>query len=496
MERSAASPASYGAVGENLFADRTQQRTPLTVSAIRLDTVVLIASDLAFGLLVWGAALLVQSVWGHGSLSNVAFVGIATNVVIWLGIRALLGLYPGYGLDEAEELRRQSYAVMATLAITAICAIAFQVGQSLSRLLLLVGVLGLLVLAPLVRHVIKVAMDKAGLWGKPVVVIGVGEAGHRLIRTLQNEWKLGFRPVAVFDDRLVPTEAEIAGVPFGGTLTDAIDVARRHKINTAIFAMPHTRREDLAPLVSRASVWFRHVMIIPNLGGMTNSAVVARYFAGTFGVEIKHNLLDPWTRRTKRALDLCGVVVGSLLLGPLVAAIAVLIKLDSRGPVFYGHRRLGADNKHFRCWKFRTMHVNAEHLLNEYLQNNPELRAEWELNQKLRNDPRVTRVGRYLRKTSLDELPQLWNVLDGEMSLTGPRPIVDAEVSKYGEVYELYRRIRPGMSGFWQVSGRSDMDYGERVAMDAYYVRNWSVWLDLIILARTAKIVVLGRGAY
>jgi lipopolysaccharide/colanic/teichoic acid biosynthesis glycosyltransferase len=141
------------------------------------------------------------------------------------------------------------------------------------------------------------------------------------------------------------------------------------------------------------------------------------------------------------------------------------------------------------------MHVNAEHLLDKYLQGNPVLQAEWEQNQKLRCDPRVTRVGRILRQTSLDELPQLWNVLRGEMSLTGPRPIVDAEVPKYGEVYGLYKRIKPGMSGFWQVSGRSDTTYAERVEMDSYYVRNWSVWLDLIILARTVMCVVLGRGA-
>jgi lipopolysaccharide/colanic/teichoic acid biosynthesis glycosyltransferase len=142
------------------------------------------------------------------------------------------------------------------------------------------------------------------------------------------------------------------------------------------------------------------------------------------------------------------------------------------------------------------MHANAEHLLNKYLQDNPELRAEWELNHKLLKDPRVTRIGRFLRKTSLDELPQLWNVLRGEMSLTGPRPIVDAEICKYKKDYELYRRIKPGISGFWQVSGRSDIDYAERVALDSYYVRNWSVWLDLIILFRTVRAVLHGKGAY
>jgi len=154
---------------------------------------------------------------------------------------------------------------------------------------------------------------------------------------------------------------------------------------------------------------------------------------------------------------------------------AVAMLLDSSGPAFYGHPRVGVENKYFSCWKFRTMHLHAEWLLEKYLRENPHSRAEWEANQKLHNDPRVTSIGRLLRKTSLDELPQLWNVLRGEMSLTGPRPIVEAEVSKYGEVYELYKRIRPGMSGLWQVSGRSSVSYAERVAMDSYCVFNWSV---------------------
>src|SRR5215210_5435296 len=142
------------------------------------------------------------------------------------------------------------------------------------------------------------------------------------------------------------------------------------------------------------------------------------------------------------------------------------------------------------------MHAEAERLLEEHLQNNPHLRAEWEQNYKLSDDPRVTRVGRFLRKTSLDELPQLWNVLRGEMSLIGPRPIVDAEVPRYGEAYELYGRVKPGMSGLWQVSGRSDTSYEERVKLDSYYVRDWSVWLDLVLLARTVRTVLLDRGAY
>lgn len=213
-------------------------------------------------------------------------------------------------------------------------------------------------------------------------------------------------------------------------------------------------------------------------------------------MEIRHNLLDPWSKRTKRALDLFGVMAVGLLISPLLLTVSLLIRLDSPGSAFYTHRRLGAGGEHFRCWKFRTMYANADTILEEHIGNNPAVGAEWEENFKLREDPRVTRMGRFLRKTSLDELPQLWNVLRGEMSLIGPRPIVDSEIEKYGEIYQLYRRIRPGISGLWQVSGRSETTYDERVGMDSDYVRNWSVWLDILILARTAHSVLCGRGAY
>ncbi|HEX7022216.1 MAG TPA: sugar transferase, partial [Trueperaceae bacterium] len=198
----------------------------------------------------------------------------------------------------------------------------------------------------------------------------------------------------------------------------------------------------------------------------------------------------------KRLLDLTGVIIGGLLISPLIALLALAIILDSPGPAFFGHRRLGQNGKHFTCWKFRTMVPDAQERLEATLATNPQLREEWQQNQKLQNDPRVTRVGRFLRRTSLDELPQLWNVLKGEMSLVGPRPIVDDETHKYGEAYELYKMVRPGMAGYWQVRGRSDTDYDQRVELDSFYVRNWSVWLDIAILSEVPGIVLAGRGAY
>nr|MBA2715351.1 undecaprenyl-phosphate galactose phosphotransferase WbaP [Rubrobacteraceae bacterium] len=419
-----------------------------------------------------------------------------SNVAIWVGLRGLLGLYPGHGLDSAEELRRQTNAVLVTLSITAVFAIVFQVGNALSRLLLVLGFIGLAVLTPLARHFVKLAMEKFGVWGKPVVIMSSGEAGGQLSKPLQREWTLGLKPIAVFE-----SGPALAGEPSKGplhedVLAEAVELSKKNRVDTIILNIPDVRSGQLATLSDWASTRFRHVIFLSvDLVGIMNSAVVARNFAGIFGVEIKHNLLDPWARRFKHSLDLLGASVGGLLISPLILAIVLAIRLDSPGAAIYAHRRLGANDRHFRCLKFRTMHTDAERLLDEYLQNNPDLLAEWEKDQKLRDDPRVTRVGLLLRKTSLDELPQLWNVLRGEMSLVGPRPIVDAEVPKYGEVYRLYKRIRPGMSGYWQVGGRSDTTYDERVAMDNYYVRDWSIWLDLVILARTVSTVILGRGA-
>jgi Undecaprenyl-phosphate galactose phosphotransferase WbaP len=457
----------------------------------------LLFSDVLLALLVWYTASIFQGAFGRGALLDVSVAGAAANVGVWVGLRALLGLYPGYGLDYVEELRRQTYALAASLAITSIFAFAFQVGDLLSRPLLVSGYFGLLILTPPLRYLVKRGMARLGLWGKAVVILGAGRTGERLLSALQREWSLGFRPIAVFDNRRAPTGGVLEGVPYGGTLTDAMGLARERVADTVIFAMPHARRSRLVRFVELASRNFRNVIVIPDLAGIiTPSAVTARDLAGTFGVEVKHNLLNPWALRAKRMLDLLAVVVGGLLISPLLLTIAVLIKLTSPGPIFYAQQRLGSENRHFRCWKFRTMYADADFFLTELLQTNPELRSEWERNQKLRSDPRITPFGCFLRKTSLDELPQLWNVLRGEMSLIGPRPIVDAEVPKYSNIYQLYQRVKPGISGLWQVSGRNDTGYEERVALDAHYVRNWSVWLDIVILARTVASVIFCRGAF
>jgi Undecaprenyl-phosphate galactose phosphotransferase WbaP len=461
----------------------------------RLVVLALIFSDLVLALDVWGlVSMFHRSFLGEPSAATVA--GIVVGTLAWIGLRALLGLYPGYGLDQAEELRRQTYALLAAGAITAICALALQIGYQMSRPTLALGFAGLLVLPPLVRQLVKGQMIQAGLWGKLIVLVGSGEPGMRFVRLLEKERGLGLRPAAVLDGSRFLTKDGFPDASQGESLAHATDLAWKHGINTIVFAMPRVHPKYLARLVDLASYGFRHVVLISVLGGITNSATVARDFAGTFGVEIRHNLLDPWARRTKRVLDLSVAGVGTLLISWLLLAIAVLIKLDSPGPALFVQKRPGLNGAMFNIFKFRTMYTDAERRFAELSLENPSLSEEFKTHGKLKDDPRVTRVGRLLRKTSLDELPQLWNVLKGEMSLVGPRPYLTVQTSQISGTEKLITRVPPGITGLWQVSGRSDVTLEHRVALDLHYVNNWSVWLDLVVLARTFQIVLLRRGAY
>jgi undecaprenyl-phosphate galactose phosphotransferase len=206
-------------------------------------------------------------------------------------------------------------------------------------------------------------------------------------------------------------------------------------------------------------------------------------------------LCSPAGNRRKRSFDVVGSLALLALFGPLLLLIAVVVRFDG-GPALFGHRRIGAAGTSFRCWKFRSMVLDAEAVLAQTLATDAQARAEWDKDFKLRNDPRVTPLGNFLRKSSLDELPQLFNVLKGEMSLVGPRPIVAAEVERYGQAMEEYRACKPGITGLWQVSGRNDVDYAERVELDRRYAWSWSLKGDLVILVRTLGVVARRSGAY
>lgn len=468
----------------------------------RVAVFCLLLSDLlvgfgGLGAMFGGALYAAGGEQAPATFAEILAVGIVPSLLLWIMLRLFLGLYPGYGVDPAQELRLQTYSSVMALVVISFAALMLGIGKQFVYLLLPLGVFGLVMAAPIARAATKWALVRTGLWGKPVVVLGSGEMAARLVRTMLKDRGQGFRPVAVFsDDEAETSPAGVAGVPYLQGRDRAPEFARTYRINTAVLAVGDVHRAGQDRLADWASTKFERVIVVPNLTGLSSSAMAAHDLAGVLGVEVKHNLLDPRARRIKRAIDLAGAVLGGVLILPLMCLIALLIKLDSPGPVLFAQERPGLNGQRFRLYKFRTMWTDAEQRVEELMENDPAAKEYFEKHGKLKDDLRVTRVGRWLRKFSLDELPQLWNVLKGDMSLVGPRPYLLSQVPQMSGAEMVILRILPGISGLWQVSGRSDLAFEQRIEMDTYYVRNWSVWLDLVILFRTVLSVVLRRGAY
>lgn len=478
--------------GELIRKHRTVRRTAAILALLLSDLLTgLVFLGMAFG----GGVFAEEGRQTLAEFAGVMLAGVVPSLVLWMLLRALLGLYPGYGMDPAQELRLQTYSSVLTLAVVSVILFAMDLGGLFFHLLPL-GVFGMVLAVPVARSGTKWVLRGAGLWGKPVVVLGEPEVTARLVRTMVADRGQGFRPVAVFSEPgEVRDETALEYAPFLGSLENAPGFAHAAGINTAVLAVRGLRQSHTDELADWASTRFERVIVVPSLAGLTTSAIAARDLSGVLGVELKHNLLDSRARRVKRAIDLFGVVLGGALILPLLALIAVLIKLDSPGPALFVQERPGLNGRMFRICKFRTMRTDAEQQFDEMVLNDSTAQQHFERYGKLKDDLRVTRVGKWLRKLSLDELPQLWNVFKGEMSLVGPRPYLVNQIPQMSGAEIVVLRILPGISGLWQVSGRNDVAFEQRLEMDTYYVRNWSVWLDLIILFRTVLTVLLRRGA-
>jgi undecaprenyl-phosphate galactose phosphotransferase len=263
--------------------------------------------------------------------------------------------------------------------------------------------------------------------------------------------------------------------------------------------MPGAGKERLNELINRLQYKAENILFVPDILGIAVLGTKLQHFfrEQAFALEIQNNLAKPLNVFIKQCFDF---IVGSLfvllLFFPIVI-ISILIRLDSPGPAIFSQYRIGRKGRLFRCYKFRTMFKDAEEKLQDLLGNNENMRKEWEQSWKIKDDPRITKVGKFLRKTSLDELPQLINVLRGEMSIVGPRPVIQEEIDKYyRDSAELCFSMPPGITGLWQVSGRSNTNYDYRIALDSWYVRNWNLWLDFVILFKTVKVVVKREGAW
>jgi Undecaprenyl-phosphate galactose phosphotransferase WbaP len=430
-----------------------------------------------------------------GNLDPVLYARLWPLVFFFICSNAALGLYAPTAVHHVEELRRLTISTSMVFLLLSGMTFVIRDLESYSRLYFLTTWAIALVSMPMLRYLVKSAFAHKAWWGYPAFVIGSGPQAETAIRSFRAQPAMGIKPVAVFDDCRA-TKAAVAGLPMLGDIELARHLAERTGVRYAIIASPELSRPELSDLITRYSEVFSHLLVIPEFLGFSSLWVDPIEVGSFLGLEVRQRLLLPSSRLAKGLIDGLVTLMCGLAVLPVIVAIALAIRLTSRGPAFYCQDRIGKGGRPFKAWKFRTMSERSDEVLRDWLRNDPELRKEWQENYKLKNDPRVTRVGRFLRSTSLDELPQLWNVLRGEMSLVGPRPIVKAEAERYGDQLSLLARVKPGISGLWQVSGRSDTTYADRVRLDMYYIRNWSVWLDIFILAKTCAVVLRRQGAY
>jgi Undecaprenyl-phosphate galactose phosphotransferase WbaP len=345
-------------------------------------------------------------------------------------------------------------------------------------------------LSPIARLFAKQGLRVARLWGRPVAIVGTGPVAARVAHHLLDHEGIGLHPVAAFGD----DGWDLPTLPVTGSLDQVWERVRTLRIQHLIVAPEAADRVGFDEVLQRAERAVRFVQFVPDLHGIPASSVRATPLGTTLGLEVRNQLASSANRAVKRITDLLGSTLLLVVLGPALLAIAAWIRRDSPGPALYLAPRVGRYGRTFACIKFRSMHVDAEARLQQLLAQDERLRDEYERYHKLEDDPRVTRAGRLLRKLSLDEFPQLINVFLGQMSLVGPRPYLVRELDEMGPERELIFLARPGMTGYWQTEGRNDVTFEERQAMEAAYVRNWSIWWDLEIMLRTPVVLLTRTG--
>jgi len=400
------------------------------------------------------------------------------------------GSYQTIALPPQNELKYLFISISLTfLAILAILFVT-KTADTYSRAIIIGAWAISTVAIPIARGYTRRYFAQKIWWGRPVVICSSEKIAEDIKNSLAQNPERGLYTVEI----ITISEDTVQDATLYQRLSGC--AAKYHK-PMCILCNHHAHNTFDIDLINEISQYFNGLLLIPFADPLNASMWLAsRDLGSVTGLYVRQNLLDKRRLGIKRFFDLSISLAASVFTLPITALIALSIRLESSGNVFYSQQRTGQNGKVFKVYKFRTMVTNADEVLHTYLKDNPSLEKEWLENHKLKNDPRLTKVGKFLRKTSLDELPQLYNVFAGSMSLVGPRPIVPAEIQKYGHVYKEYCLVKPGITGLWQISGRNDTSYDDRVRLDHYYVCNWSVWLDLWILLRTIPVVLKGSGAY
>ena len=420
-----------------------------------------------------------------------AFIGQLFGLAPWTLAFAEARLYTRRALFW-DEARRVVYAcTLATLFAVGL-SFASRRAPSLSRLVIGGMWLATIAAVPVVRYHVKRLLAAVGLWNKRVLILGAGDTGRQVAVSIRANPDLGYETVAfVDDDAATKIGSRVDGLPVFGPLSSIAELIGALNVKDVVVAMPGLPRQQLLHLVATCEGRVQSIRIVPDLFGLASVGVEAEDLDGVLLLHMRWNLAKPWNLLVKRGFDLAVATAVAIVLAPVLAVIAVAIRLDSPGPVFFRQMRMGRSRRLFRCVKFRTMYVDGDAHLQAHLSGHAQGRDEWERFRKLKSfDPRVTRLGRVLRRLSVDELPQLLNVFRNEMSLVGPRPYLPGEAERMGDFRETVLKAPPGITGLWQVSGRSSLTFEQRLRLDEYYVRNWSLWMDLVVLLKTVTAVV------
>jgi Undecaprenyl-phosphate galactose phosphotransferase WbaP len=475
------------------------------LAQVVLTAVPLVVADLlavvGSFLVAWQAA---TALWPTAALDKAAldtaalFVGFAAAVCV---ANLAVGLYPGIGVSAISEVRQASLsaAYIGTIFLTVSVLEGHRPISQPIQFIIVTTCCLLLVGLPLGRTMARAVFSRYAWWGQPVLIVGGRVPAANIYSFLSRNPRLGLRPLGVVGDWHGTDRHAVdhrATPPYLlGPMSRAAALVREFQSPWLIVAMPGQPRDEVRNLVGSLARYGSHRTVISELNGSASLWRRASACLDWPGERRRAARPRPVGRMVKRTLDVVLTVVGGLLLLPLLLIIAAFIKWQSPGPVLFRQERVGLNGRRFLCWKFRTMIVNGDRALDEYLAACPKRREVWDRDHKLADDPRVTPIGRLLRKTSLDELPQLWNVLRGQMSLVGPRPILDSEIADFGSSFQDFCSVLPGMTGLWQVSGRNQTTYAEHIELDAFYARHWSLWLDLYILILTVRVVLFRHGA-
>lgn len=432
----------------------------------------------------------------HGLYSFSTYLDDLYFLLPWTFAIGQAGLYT-QRLLFWDEVRYTTRATTLATLFAIFLTFATKANTEVSRVLVVGAWIISLASLPAARAASKTLLVKSGWWGKRILILGAGEIGQLVLERVRQNRILGYEPVGFLDDDRRKHGSEIGGVRVLGPISTAPEHVRALGIRDVIIAMPRLPRPELLKVVAQCEGRVESIRIVPDMFGLATVGVETEDLDGMLLLHVRWNLAKPWNRVLKRTFDLAVATVTGIFLSPLLLLAALAVRVESVGPVFFVQERLGRNGRRFRCVKFRTMYMDAEARLAEHLHGNGAARREWEHFAKVKSDdPRVTRVGRILRRLSFDEWPQLYNVLRGEMSLVGPRPYLPAETMRMGAFAETILKAPPGITGLWQVSGRNELSFDHRLRLDEYYVRNWSLWMDVELLIKTARAVLRADGAY